>query len=208
MGFEDQIGASLFKGNVEKSFVDKLLAKEDADTLRQLIKKPRLTRKDLLEILYLLSGNESKLVNYTEWDRYVVLKYFVWIREFVKVTEMMFDYWERLKKAKLPEELLKKAEANEGWVNPEDVESAEVSDNLSKEDKLTWIMLDNNQRLMEHNVKFLIDLYMNIARTSLSIGATGFLELLTSKFEMMYPQGIPGQVAPEEKRGGLLGRKR
>ena len=204
MGFEEQVGANLFKGSVEKSFVDKILAKEDADALRQLIKKPRLTRKDLLEILYLLSGNESKLVNYTEWDRYIVLKYFVWIREFVKITEMMFDYWERLKITKLPKSLQAEANKNDGWVETNAVEECK---DLNNEDKQTWIMLDNNQRLMEHNVKFLIDLYMNIARTSLSVGATGFLEILTSKYEMTYPNGMPGQIAPEEKKGGLFGKR-
>jgi len=205
MGFEDQVGASLFRGNAEKTFIDKILAKEDADAIRQLIKKPRLTRVDLLEILYLLSGNESKLVNYKEWDRYVILKYFVWVREFVKVTEMLFDYWERMKKSKLPKSLLEKSEKNGGWVETIDVENCTE---LNEEDKYTWIMLDNNQRLMEHNVKFLIDLYMNISRTSLSVGGTGFIELITNKFEMNYPTGLYGQVAPEEKKGGLFGRRK
>jgi len=82
---EDNITKGIFSGQAEKTFIDKLFAKEDVEKIRELIKKPKLTRSELLELLYLISANEAKLVNYSGWDRYIALKFFVWIREFIKV---------------------------------------------------------------------------------------------------------------------------
>lgn len=143
--------------NTEKTFIDKILGKADVDRLKELVQKDPLQRKELLEILYLLGATESKLVNYDSWDRYVILKFFVWVREFVKVCELMYDY-------------------------EDDYNSKhfKLSDRASK-------MLKNNQREMQHNAKFLIDLYLNISRTTLSVGGVGVKELLTNKFEMSYP---------------------
>ena len=46
---------------------------------------------ELLELLYMCIGTEAKLVNLSDWDRYVVLKFFVWIREFIKVVESIVN---------------------------------------------------------------------------------------------------------------------
>ena len=62
-------------------------------------------------------------------------------------------------------------------------------------------LLSNNERLIEHNAKFLIDLYFNIARTTLSLGATGLLEILKNKYEIAYPNGQIQQHLPQEKQG-------
>ena len=48
---------------------------------------------------------------------------------------------------------------------------------------------------MEHNIKFLVDLYLNIGRTSLSVGATGLMEILKNKYEIVYP-GAGGVNTP------------
>lgn len=159
MTFEDDLKENLFKRNEEKSFIDKMLARREVDEIREIIKKKELSREDILDLLYMLSSNESKLLNFSEWDRYVILKYFVWIRDFVKIVEGLYDY----------KDDLSKAEYN---LTPETVQ-----------------ILNNNDRLLSHNTKFLVDLYFNICRTTLSIGATGIMELLKNKFEVSYPQG-------------------
>ncbi len=163
---EQNMNNSLFKGTNEKTFIDKILAKDDVNAVRELIKKPELDRQDMLDILYLLSSTESKLLNYSEWDRYVLLKFFVWIREFVKVSELVFDYADDLENDKLNNHII-----------------------LSDETKRIF---ENTKRLLSHNVKFLVDLYFNIARTTLSLGATGFSEVLKQKFEIFYPNGPQG----------------
>jgi len=57
----------------------------------------------------------------------------------------------------------------------------------------------NVRRHMEHNIKFCVGLYMNICRTSLSLGGTGILEMLHTKFEVSYPQGTGQQQNLSEK---------
>ena len=94
--FEQAIAQQVFSKQQEKTFIDKILAKQDIEGVRELIKKPRLKREELLELLYLLTSTESKLLNYGEWDRYIILKYFVWVREFIKISELLFDYKEYL----------------------------------------------------------------------------------------------------------------
>lgn len=175
MVFEGNIEKGLFGKNPEKSFIDKVLARQDVEAIREIIRKPRLSREDMLEALYLISGSESKLLNYGAWDRYIVLKFFVWIREFVKVAEIMYDVRDGIEK--------------------------ELGNKVPPR---TEMLLENNERLMEHNVKFLIDLYLNIGRTSLSLGGTGFLEFLKNKYEVVYPNG-GNTAAMETAKKPLLG---
>jgi len=167
---------------IEKSYVDKVLSKEETDKIRELIRKTNLTRSDLLELTYMLGATETKLLNYSEWDRYIHLKYVIWICEFVKVAELLFDYEDDLK-------------AQEAKCKTDGVKF-EITANTKK-------LLENSKRLMEHNFKFLIDLYFNIARTSLSIGATGLLEILRNKYEITYPLGMGDsgivQSSPQKK---------
>lgn len=173
MSFEQELQKGLGTKERERSFIDKVLAKEDVNAIRELIKKKELKREELLEILYLISATESKLVNYSEWDRYVILKFFVWIREFIKIAEILYDYEDHIK-----------------------------SDNKILTDRAKRL-LKNNSLLIQHNAKFLIDLYLNISRTSMSVGASGFIELLKNKYEVVYPnQPLASQV---EQKGGLFG---
>jgi hypothetical protein len=170
----DKLQNQLFGKQSEKTFIDKILARQDVDAIRELIRKGKLTREQLLEILYMMSSSESKLWSFTQWDRYVILKYFVWVREFVKVAELLFDFEEYLNKQK------------------EDNPDFEIS-------KMTKKLINNNVKLIEHNIKFLIDLYFNIARTSLSVNATGFTEILNNKYEVSYDQKLMATPMQEKK---------
>lgn len=204
--FEESLQQSMFSSSSDKTFIDKILAKEEVDKIREIIKKKNLKREDIIQILYLLSGTESKLLNYGEWDRYVILKFFVWIREFVKVAELLYDYQDDLKKKACTcqkcDKLFEEFEGKKEECNCEKPEAIlQVSDRTAK-------LLYNNERLIEHNMKFLIDLYLNIARTTLSVGATGILELLKNKFEVDYKgQGLYTQQ-PQQEKGGLLKYKK
>lgn len=202
MGFEQDLQNKVFSDTGERTFIDKLLAKEEVKDIRELIKKPRLTRSELLEILYLISGTESKLVNYGTYDRYVILKFFVWIREFIKIAELLFDYTDELyRKENTCTLCLKYINTNK------EAEKCvcEVSKPYVVLTERSKRLLDNNQRLIEHNAKFLIDLYLNIARTSLSIGATGMLELLKNRYEVQYMPTPPSP--PVQQQTGFLVKK-
>lgn len=181
--FEEAIQKSMFSHDPEKTYTDKILARKEADRLKELATKEKLTRSDLLELLYLCSSIEIKLVNFGAWERYVNGKFFVWIREFVKIAEMMYDYRERV---------------------DSDVKSGKLVLRTRTER-----LLENNERLIEHNIKFLVDLYLNLMRSTLSLGATGFMEILKNKFELSYPQ-MANQPPGEDRaskwslRGGSI----
>lgn len=172
--FEENIKKSMFSIDSEKTYIDKLLSKNEVERVKGLQRKAKLDRSELLELLYMCLSTESKLVNIGSWDRYVILKFFVWIREFIKIAELMYD--------------------NEDSMKAREKEGKIVLSSRAK------IILEKNQLLMEHNAKFLIDLYLNILRTTLSLGGTGFMELLKNKFEMSYPQmqtAVAGQQTPQ-----------
>lgn len=173
MSFEEQLQKGLFSSTQEKTYIDKLLGRREIERVKELVKKEDLSRSELLELLYMCLSAESKLVNLSEWDRYILLKFFVWIREFIKIAELMFDYESRISER-----------FNEG--------KATLSDRTKR-------LFSNNKKLMEHNAKFLIDLYFNIARTSLSVKGVGFFELLKNKFEMLYQQTAQ-TIAPEKPK--------
>lgn len=90
--FVGKLNDILFTRPAEKTFVDKILDRQDVERIRQLMRKEELNRNELLELLYLLAGIEVKLCNMGEWDRYLLGKYFAWIRDFVSLAEAIFDY--------------------------------------------------------------------------------------------------------------------
>jgi len=177
---EDQISKSIFSKQTEKTFIDKILAKDDVAAIKELVKKDDLTRSDLRELLYMISAVEQKLVNYTEWDRYIVLKFFVWVRENVKIMELMYD-WEDQQKDK----------TNKFKLTDEETRLFKKSKNI-----------------MGHNLKFLIDLFLNIMRTSLSVNGAAFFEILQNKYELKYSydnQLIGSQQQEKKKLFSLKG---
>lgn len=189
MSFEQALQTAAFSQNSEKTFIDKLLGKEDTDKIRSLIKKEELTRSELLELLNILSGTNSKLVNLDKWERYLLLKFFVWIREFVKYIEFMHD---EIENTASRENIC----VCGGRIDSK-ISHPTISDLCTCEEKKpVFVVTDQAKRfyhinrvMMEHNTKFLIDLYLNIANTSMSLGATAVLEMLSNKFEINYKNG-------------------
>ncbi|QGH73142.1 MAG: hypothetical protein [Siphoviridae sp. ctjeG17] len=165
MNVEQALQNNLFSYTSEKTYVDKLLSRHEVERLKELVRQPQLNRSDILELLYMCLSTEAKLVKYTEWDRYVILKFFVWIREFIKIAELMYDYKEELEKK-------------------EKEHGIQITERTRR-------ILSNNERMMEHNAKFLVDLYLNIARTSLSVNGSAFSDILKNRFEISYPHGTP-----------------
>lgn len=182
--YEQQVQQGLFANNGEKTYIDKVLSRQDINEMRKLMKKDKLERQEVIDLLYLLSSSESKLLNHTSWERYVVLKFFVWIRDFVKTIEQLFDYMN-------------------------DLEKKESEKKITISDETKKILL-NCERLIQHDSKFLVDLYLNIVRSSLSVNGYAFDQLLKNKVEMLYPNGMPvagmqmqGQAQQQPQRKGL-----
>lgn len=213
--FESRVQNAMNVQDVEKSFIDKLIARRDIESIKKLIKKPDLTREELLEITYNLSSSELKLVNLSEWDRYVILKFGgVWIGQFVKMAELLYDYKEYLdeKETLLIEKLQIKHPDIQALKGMKPLEVRAYSDKYRKDlpkefindfdnvcvSRESRMMLHRIELLIEHTSKMLSNLFFMIIRSSLSIGASGFLELLKNKFEMVY-QGTPPATPTVEK---------
>lgn len=174
MVFEQALANAFSQRDNEKTFIDKLLSKDDIATIKVLMKKEGLTRSELLELLYMLTSSESKLSMFGDYERYVLMKYFVWVREFVKITELHFDYLEDLNKKKFK---------------------------LSPRSKK---LLQENKNMLEHQIKFLVDMFLMISRSSLSRNGAAFGELLKQRFEIQYSDTRP-QILPQNQqtlRGG------
>ena len=175
--WEDHLHGMTYQPSFEKTYIDKILNREDAKRLQTLMKKEKLTRSDLLEILYLLAGVETKLINLGDWDRYYLGKYFAWIRDFISKAELVYEYIDNL------DEMIENSR----------------DDNEKKILLETREMMSIVQQHDLHNSKFLVDVFLFLARSTLSIGATAFDTLSTSRFEYMYPLQ-PKQQNIEERR--------
>lgn len=171
--WERGLATGLFSTDAEKSFTDKVLDKSGVERVKELMRKPKLDRDDLLELLYMLSAVEAKLVNFDPWDRYLLGKFYAWIRDFVASAELLYD---------LEEEIGKK--------------NIEVNDNTEK-------MLEKIKNMMSHNIKFLADVYFYLSRSTLSLGATGFDTLTKSRFEYFYPGQHQAQPQQETRKSAF-----
>jgi len=156
--WESYLSGGLFNRDVDKTFVDKVLDRQGVERLKEIMRKDVLNREDLLELLYLMGAVEAKLVNFGEWDRYLLGKYYAWIRDFVASAELHYDLLDAISKGEV-----------------------KVSAKAMK-------MLNKIKYMLNHDIKFLVDVYFFLARSTLSLGATGFDTLTKSRFEYFYPQ--------------------
>jgi len=177
---ENALSQGLLNKDSEKSFIDKVLGRKDIEDIREIMRKKRLTREDLLHLLYLMSATEAKLMNYGAWERYVTLKFYVWIRDFVSRLELLYDYHDFI------EEISRAEKNNLSKVKLKGEKTGRQA--VVPVNKRTIRMFENCMLLMEHNVKFLVDLYFNCTRTTLSVNAAAIKEILANQYEFTYSQ--------------------
>lgn len=208
--FNQALAQSMFnKNNAEKTVIDKILGKGTIDEIKAIMIKSPLTREDLLKVLYLLASEESKLHNLGARERYVLLKFYVWVREFGRSAELLFDYIDQIEKDTMKcecgglrkehkDNIIFKQDLHRKVIDLCECKNPVPLQELSKEGKEG---LENCQRYMEHIFKFMLDLYLNIGRTSMSLGATGFMELLKNKFEVNYSSNQKQQTYLNNSEG-------
>lgn len=173
---EQSLGQNLFTPEYEKTFIDKVLGRQEVEQLKNIMAKDTMTRSDLNTLLYLLASVEVKLVNFGEWDRYLLGKFYAWIRDFVATLEILFDYLEMIETGK----------------------ARGVNESTKQ-------MLKNIQYKQSHNVKFLADVFLYLARSTLSFKAMGFDTLTSQRFEYSYPNQHQAGMVPEAQNKGLFG---
>lgn len=175
-GLEERLDNKMFAPQRERSFTDKSLAKEEIGKIAVLVRKRDLTSEDWNELLYLLAGVESKVLNFDENDRYILGKDFAWIRDLVDLEIKLVDYHQHL---------------------------IEKNYNISPNSlKLLKSMIDKHG----DNCKFLIDVFFFMGRTTLSLEGAAFKTINTNKYEYVYDQPMINQSpqAANKKFFGLI----
>lgn len=157
---------SIFTTDKDVSLTDKLLGRDTINKIKSIMDKEDLDYTDISSLLYLITTDETKLLNITPYERYVLGKFYTWIREFVKLLEEIY-YFKR-----------------------------KYFNTLTDEEKET---LEEIRKIMIHNTKFLIDVFLFLSRSTLSIYAKAFEEFLKQKFEYEYRQ-YPELIKPKEEK--------
>jgi hypothetical protein len=146
---------SIFTPRTETSLIDKVISRENIARIEELVRKPNWKYEDVNTALYLLTAEETKLLNLTQYERYLLGKFYAWIREFVKFVDDLIKQKEKA--------------MQENLLTSEMIETLDKTINKSID-----------------NVRFLIDVFLYISRSSLSINAKAFEELLKNRFEYEY----------------------
>jgi hypothetical protein len=191
--FEQLLGQQLFQQRTaEKTYTDKLLSRQDISHIQILVRKEDLTRSELLDLLYMLSSSEIKLANFNDWDRYLLGKFLAWIRDFVSICEILYDYKEKYEPGE------KKKSDSKEKENP-DEPKAELDEEFTDIQDIAKLM-ENCRKFMLHNIKFLVDIFLYLSRSTLSLSMSAFEILSTSRYEYAYP-GMENLVPqPKEEK--------
>ena len=195
--FYQNLGKALFQGESEKSLVDKLLGRQDADKLHQLMKKEPLTRSDLEEIMFLMTSIDQKIVNYDSWDRYVIVKLFPWIKDYSTVAKTWMLYEEEFQKGK----------HNDDFTIEKEIETTDPKTNTVTKETIkpiyleTYKIVQETSKYIQHNLKFLISVFLLVQNSTLSIDGAAFETLTTSRYEYSYPS-IP--LPQPQQRGTIM----
>jgi hypothetical protein len=172
-GFENNLNPMMYGKEHEKTFIDKVLDRKDSERLRELMMKEELDRSELLELLFIIVSINTKLVNFSDWDRYLLGKFLAWIRDFCTLHETLLDYIKDF-------EDITERDADEEYII-----------NTLKQVK----------KHASHNLKFLVDIYMYLSNSTLSVSGVAFDTLSKSRFEYMYP----GQsYKPAQPKKGMM----
>ena len=174
--YERWLGQYAFRQPMEKTFIDKLLSRREVTELQNLIMKEDLTRRDLLKLLYMLTSAELKLSNLGEYDRYLLGKYFTWVRDLVKVAEFLYDYVDQIEQDKVK---------------------------FSAEGKKEILdTLDQVKKMFLHDVKFSADIFLFLTRSSLALTGIAFDTLSKQRFEYEYGGQYPNLPQPQPSSRG------
>lgn len=129
--FEDALSKTMHLYSNEKTFIDKLTSKEDVLRMRELHQNLKNTRVEIMEMLQLMVGNESKFLNFDEQERHIFGRYMIRIAEGFQLAEKVWDIYELLEQ--------------EGYKDPEIVEL--WNNNIEQVNRTCKFYVDNFQWL-------------------------------------------------------------
>lgn len=181
--FYQNLGKSLFQGESEKSLVDKLLGRQDADKLHTLMQKEPLTKSDVEEILFLMTSIDQKIVNYDAWDRYVIVKLFPWVKDYSTICKTWMLYEELFDQGKFDSDFTITKEIE--TIDPKTKKPVKTTVKPILDETKT--IVSEISKYLQHNLKFLISVFLLVSNSTLSIDGAAFETLTTSRFEYSYP---------------------
>jgi len=151
--------------------VDKILQDSSVKSLEFLLRKETLTREDINEILSLMVSNEIKTVNLSGYDRWLIGKFYAWIREFSVLADSIFDALDE--EGKRIKYLQPKIKGKDG--------SKYIYDyNVSVE---TLDLLERSKNQIQHSFKYMVNVYLYLSRSTLSVQGKAFERFTTSRVE-------------------------
>jgi len=90
--FELGFGRAMYSNSTEKTFIDKVLSRQDVEEINDIKAKDDPTKEDLNRLVALVSGGEIKLLNFDRNDQYINGKYYIWVEEIHRIVNDVYDY--------------------------------------------------------------------------------------------------------------------
>lgn len=203
------LSKGLFQGESEKSLVDKLLGRQDADKLHALMQKEPLNRSDIEEILFLMTSIDQKILNYDEWDRYIIIKLFPWVKDYSTICKTWMLYEEQYNQGNFDNDFTTTIKIKDEKTGEEVEQTIKVKDTEGNEKNVVFKpVLEETKRIiaeiskyLQHNLKFLISVFLLVSNSTLSIDGAAFETITTQRFEYSYPN-IP--LPQPQQRGNVF----
>ena len=82
--FQQELQQAVYTPSLERTGQDQILSKEEVIRLREIVSKDFLNLADINAIQNILVSNEIKMTNFTDREKYVIGKYFIWVSEYAK----------------------------------------------------------------------------------------------------------------------------
>ena len=158
LSIEQYLGNEMFARNYERTSVDKPLAKEDVQRVKELMKKQHLSKEELTEVYHHVSTTEIKLLNFGVNDKYQLTECIITMDSIFNAAMQIYDIYETLPQT--------------------------PSSDIEKQTKELWMQ---NRTLGERCVRTLLTHYLYMSRGTLSLDGVGFDKVITSRHEIVYP---------------------
>jgi len=163
--FNNQLQRAVYHANPEKTSQDQILSKQEVLRLRELVGKDVLKQLDINSIQNILVSNEIKMTNFTDREKYIIGKYFIWVSEYAK----------RYTKSISAKEFYTKYDGK-----------------LTERTKEARLEIEKDYA---NTYKLLVHVYCYLIRSPLSVKGALINRFTTNRQEIQYSGQLPGQPA-------------
>lgn len=207
MAFEEQLAQKMFKEDKEKTYVDKILAKDSIQKIKIILNKEEWVREDIIDLSYLLNTEELKLSNIDDWERDIILKHFLMIEECCRLLECIYEYYENTKKREstcktcnlmIKNKITsKKLDSSQSYCACAEPKTEKIFDALAEE------QIHKIIHTIRTAIKSTINTHCGIIRSGMSLSALGLKKITDSRYEIAYDQSTVDKTSQSKK--GIFG---